>query len=104
MSASQPEKEIQTFLYRDVQGAVLYRVQRWVDASGDKTFVMHHQEEGEWVPGRSYEPLPYRLPELASASPTEPVFICEGEKNADDVAALGFVATTNDSGATSWTR
>jgi len=32
-----------------------------------------------------------------------PVFICEGEKCADSVAAAGFVATTNSEGAGKWT-
>jgi DNA primase len=38
------------------------------------------------------------LPELIAAPLNEPVFICEGEKDADNVAALGFVATTNPGG------
>jgi hypothetical protein len=28
-----------------------------------------------------------------------PIFICEGEKDADNVAALGLIATTNSEGA-----
>lgn len=31
------------------------------------------------------------------------MFICEGEKDADNVAALGFIATTNSGGALKWT-
>ena len=47
--------------------------------------------------------IPYRLPELIAAAPTTPVFICEGEKDADSVASLGLVATTNSEGAGKWT-
>jgi hypothetical protein len=43
--------------------------------------------------------IPYRLPELIGAAPNIPVFICEGEKDADNVAALGLIATTNSEGA-----
>jgi AAA domain len=46
--------------------------------------------------------LPYRLPELLAAPATEPVFICEGEKDSNSVAALGLVATTNPGGAGKW--
>src|SRR5262249_50321834 len=37
-----------------------------------------------------------------AAPPTEPVWICEGEKDADNVAALGLITTTNPGGASKW--
>jgi putative DNA primase/helicase len=43
--------------------------------------------------------IPYRLPKLLAAPPTEPVWIPEGEKDADNVAALDLIATTNPGGA-----
>ena len=43
--------------------------------------------------------LPYRLPELIAADPALPVFLVEGEKDADRLAANGLVATTNSEGA-----
>jgi len=43
--------------------------------------------------------VPYRLPELRAADPTSVVYIVEGEKDADRLAALGLVATTNSGGA-----
>ena len=46
--------------------------------------------------------IPYRLPELAKA-PGREVFICEGEKRADAVAKLGYLATTASEGAGKWT-
>src|SRR5262249_61953031 len=46
---------------------------------------------------------PYRLPELLAAPPNAIVEICEGEKDADNVAALGLIATTNPGGAGKWT-
>jgi hypothetical protein len=44
--------------------------------------------------GRAVDPFPavavlYRLPELNAADPTDPVFVCEGEKDADRVRGLG---------------
>jgi hypothetical protein len=44
----------------------------------------------------------YRLPELLAADPDEIVFVCEGEKDADALAALGLVATCNPGGAGKW--
>ena len=38
-----------------------------------------------------------------SADPAAPVFVCEGEKNADAVRGIGLVATTNSEGAGKWT-
>jgi hypothetical protein len=69
-----------------------------------KQFPQAHWEKGRWVWGRPPAiKIPYRLPELITAPPDEPVFICEDEKDADNVAALGFIATTNSGGALKWT-
>jgi putative DNA primase/helicase len=45
------------------------------------------------------EKVPYRLPELL-ARPRDPVCVVEGEKDADALRALGWLATTNAGGAT----
>lgn len=42
------------------------------------------------------------MPELLNADPSDPVFITEGEKDADRLAALGLVSTTNSGGAGKW--
>lgn len=44
----------------------------------------------------------YHLPELVAASSVEPVYVVEGEKDADRLASLGLVATTNPMGAGKW--
>jgi hypothetical protein len=44
----------------------------------------------------------YRLPQLLAAQPHMPVFIVEGEKDADNLAAKGQVATCNPMGAEKW--
>jgi 5S rRNA maturation endonuclease (ribonuclease M5) len=46
--------------------------------------------------------VPYRLPEILAADPAKLVFICEGEKDCDNLAKLGIVATTNAGGAGKW--
>ncbi|OEO30899.1 hypothetical protein VW23_001240 [Devosia insulae DS-56] len=44
----------------------------------------------------------YRLPQLVSADKDECVWICEGEKDADTLAARGLVTTTNPNGVDGW--
>ncbi len=44
---------------------------------------------------------PYRLPELLAAPPDAEIWIVEGEKKADLMAGMGFVATTSSNGAQS---
>jgi P4 family phage/plasmid primase-like protien len=49
------------------------------------------------------EPVLYRLPELRQSINTgETIYICEGEKDADNLTALGFIATTCPMGAGKW--
>jgi hypothetical protein len=45
----------------------------------------------------------YRLPELLKAvADGRIIYICEGEKDADNIHKIGFTATTNASGANKW--
>ncbi len=46
--------------------------------------------------------VPYRLPELL-AEPTRPIFVVEGEKDADNLARIDVLATCNAGGAGKWT-
>jgi len=60
--------------------------------------------DGRWVWDTIIDEVPlekilYRLPELTKADPKLPVCITEGEKDADGLANLGFVSTTNPHGA-----
>ena len=48
---------------------------------------------GQGVP-KDWPKVLYRLPELLKAPLTSPVYVTEGEGDADTLAALGFVATT----------
>jgi DNA polymerase len=87
------------YIYRDARGQPFMRVIR----TSGKSFPTQHWQRGRWVNGWPAEPVvPYRLPELLAAPAIEPLFICEGEKDADNVAALGLIATTNPGGAKQW--
>ena len=60
--------------------------------------------KGGWVWGvHGVRVVPYRLPELLEAISTEqPVFVLEGEKDADNLAKLNIAATCNAGGAGKW--
>jgi AAA domain len=88
-----------SYVYEGKDGAPYLRVTRMV-RSGKKSFPQQHRENGQWVSGAPKGPaIPYRLPELIAA-PDAPVFIAEGEKDAESVASLGLTATTNPGGGT----
>jgi hypothetical protein len=93
-------------IYTDEAGnpVRLVAIKREPGASEKKTTQFGMMANGEWdgKPDTDKRPMvPYRLPELLAA-PTAPVFICEGEKDADTLANLGHIATTNPNGAMNW--
>ena len=83
--------------YRDEQGKTLFYVCR----TEAKTFPQWNPVRGSWGLKGCRRVL-YRLPELLKADPSQWVFLCEGEKDADRLASLGLVATTNPMGAGNW--
>jgi DNA polymerase I-like protein with 3'-5' exonuclease and polymerase domains len=86
------------YVYKDEHGRLYMRVLR----TSGKSFPTQHWANGRWVTGWPAKLIPYRMPELLAAPVSEPVWICEGEKDADNVAALGLIATTNPGGAGKW--
>lgn len=91
---------VATFDYSDLAGALVYQAVRYEP----KGFALRRPYgKGGWSWNlKGVDRLPYRLPELAAASPKEVVFIPEGEKHVDRLTSLGLVATTNSEGACKW--
>lgn len=94
-------KIIATYDYHDKSGAVVFRVRRTADK---RFFQQRPNGRGGWLNGRGkVAPVLYRLPEVVRAAErAETVFIPEGEKDCDNLAALGLVSTTNAGGAGKW--
>ena len=93
--------DVVEYIYRQPDGTPYLRVRRLPNKTG---FPQSHWTGSAWAGGKPKGPkIPYRLPELISASVDMPVFVCEGEKDADRLAGLGFVATTATEGAGKWT-
>ncbi len=87
-------RSAETYDYLDANGAPYLQVTR----TTTKKFWYSHWENGAWVKEAPTPKIPYRLPELIAAPKDAPIFICEGEKDAINVAGLGLIATTNPGG------
>lgn len=101
---SEPHDNAIYYLYRDRDNKLLFRVKRM---PGHKFSQERADGHGGWVGGRGcMKDVPrvlYRLPELISSdAQTDIVFVVEGEKDADNLARLGFITTTNPGGAGKW--
>jgi RecA-family ATPase len=96
------------FFYPHLDRSEYLRVDRYDGV--ERKFFQHHWDGKQWVLGvkgtYAERKIPYRLPELKAALQVDPnvqVHITEGESDADALARLGFVVTTNPGGALSWT-
>jgi putative DNA primase/helicase len=89
-----------TYDYVDEDGALLLQVGRW---NQPKQFGQRIPNgNGGWLYTLKElkRRVPYMLPELLRAiSRGETVYVVEGEKDANNLMSLGFVATTNPQGA-----
>ena len=89
---------VATYAYRDATGVEVRQKIRYTP----KDFrIRHRGEDGKWIykagPGPA---VLYRLPELRSAiAQGATVFVVEGEKDCDRLAAGGLTVTTNIEGA-----
>lgn len=87
---------VKTYDYTDAQGQLIHQTCRFEP----KDFSQRHRDNGKWVWNlRGVELVLYRLPEVLKA---QEVCIVEGEKDADNLSALGFTATTCAMGAKKW--
>jgi predicted P-loop ATPase/5S rRNA maturation endonuclease (ribonuclease M5) len=88
-----------TYDYRDERNTLLFQVVR----QPNHKFRQRRPNGADWIWNlKGVRRVIYRLPQLLLADVSTPVFICEGEKDADNLARLGFVTTTNPGGAGKW--
>jgi DNA polymerase I len=96
---------VATYLYRNHLGDNHTRIEKRVSAKLKRAQYPQAFWVGRWVFEKpdGWQRIPYRLPELLVALAQQPVpdvFLPEGEKDCDSLAAIGLVATTNSEGAT----
>ncbi len=89
------------YQYFDERNALLFEVVR---KPGHKFLQRHYDKDGNQVWNmKGVRRVLYRLPQLKAAdAQTDTVFVVEGEKDAENLAKLGFVTTTNSGGAGKW--
>ncbi len=90
-----------TYDYTDETGKLLFQVVRYKP----KNFKQRRPDgNGGWVWNlKGIKPVIYRLPEVLDAiQKGKAVFICEGEKDVDNLRAIGCIATTSPMGAGKW--
>jgi replicative DNA helicase len=98
-------KFVCSYDYLNRDGSLLFQVVRYEDElhPGEKTFKQRRPDPdnpGKHISGLgAIKPVLYRLPEVVAA---ETVVVVEGEKDADNLRGLGFVATTSPMGAKKW--
>ena len=94
------EKE---YNYVDLSGKLIHQTIRLKD-KGFRQRRPDPAKAGNWIWSlKDITPIIYNLPAVAEAIKTKkPIFITEGEKDADTLTALGYVATTSPMGAGKW--
>ena len=99
--------EEKVYPYTDEEGKLLFEAVRYRYQDGGKTFRQRRPDPknpGGWQWNLMDTRLVlYRLPEVRKAiQAKDPVWIAEGEKDADNLAALGLCGTTAPMGAGKW--
>ncbi|QCI92119.1 AAA family ATPase [Novosphingobium sp. EMRT-2] len=106
-------RETGCYEYDDGVGNTVYRTKRLEATGHNKRFVAERFEAGRWVNGLGALPrVLYRLTDLQNAvaiakdKANEPplVYFVEGERKADKLISMGFVATAIAFGANGWQR
>ena len=88
-------RRAKVYVYRDADGKELYSVERWVP----KKF-MPRLPDGTYARPIPADEVLYRLPEvIEGVRAGKPVYLVEGEKDADSLHEHGHVGTTAMSGA-----
>ena len=89
--------------YRDETGELVFQVLR-KEPKGP--FPQRRPDgNGGWIWDLKGVPrVPYCLPDLIAADPAAIVFIPEGEKDVENLCAIGLVATCNPGGAGKWDK
>ena len=94
-----------TYNYTDKDGELLFQKLRYIDADGRKTFRQRKPDgKGGWEYSLGDTPkVIYNLPAVINAVKEGfPIWVVEGEKDADTLMGMGIIATTMPGGAGKW--
>jgi len=102
---SEPPKFVEAYDYTDEFGKLLFQKVRYTESDGRKTFRQRKPDNGGgWVYSLGDTPkVLYNLPAVLKAKEQGvPIWVVEGEKDANKLISLGIVATTMPGGAGKW--
>ena len=91
-------RPLERYVYCNEQGEPHQRKIR----TTTKKFWQETWKDGRWVKGAPEIKYLYGIRELLAAAPDKPIWITEGEKDKNTLAALGLLAVTNPGGAGKW--
>jgi 5S rRNA maturation endonuclease (ribonuclease M5) len=92
------ERPSKTYEYKDENRRVIQQVRRFDDPKTFRSMIWNDLLK-KWEPGFPEVIYPYNLNGItAPIHEDEPIFICEGEKDADNVASLGYHINDSTSG------
>jgi hypothetical protein len=98
---------IATYPYTDEQGTLLYEVVRFDSTDPLERFKQRRPDgNGGWIwKTKGIRQVLFRLPQLiAAVKAGQRVLVCEGERDANTAAKLGYAATTNPGGVRKWKK
>ncbi|MEU4755462.1 hypothetical protein AB0F93_31380, partial [Micromonospora tulbaghiae] len=99
-------RRVESYVYANADGEITGEViRRRCAQCGEKSFAQRRPtEDGGWEYKAPTERPLYRLPEVlaAIAADRAPIYVVEGEKDADIGHKVGEVVTTNPGGAGKW--
>lgn len=107
-STSTKKKKLQkVYKYLDKNGNVVFEKLRYLSEDGKKSFTQRRPDPnnpGMYLYGlEGVSKVLYNLPAvIKGVADGEPIWLVEGEKDADNLIAQGIIATTTTSGAGAW--
>ena len=102
--AKQQRRKVATYDYTHINGALLYQQVRY-DPKDFRSRRPDPDNLGEWIwKLGDVQRVLYNLPRIAVDSPTMPVIVVEGERDADKLTDHGLIGTTNIGGAGKWLK
>ena len=94
------KKLVASYAYCDEESKPLFVVEKWLDSSGKKSFLQRRPNTKQYGV-KGVKQVIYHLDEILNQEHGL-TFIAEGEKDADNLRVLEFVATCNPMGAGKW--
>ena len=103
VASTLPSGEEVIYSYRDEQGVTIHQTVRRGYGSGKAIYQRRPDGSGGWINSlEGARRVLYNLPAIVAADHATPIYVVEGERDAETLIGWGFLATTNAMGAGKW--